>query len=59
MRRAPVAGLGVRDEDLVGLFPDEVRLAGDGGGRAPQPEEVLVLGVDDVAGALEALAAPC
>ena len=30
-----VAGLGVRDEDLVGLFPDEVRLAGDGGGRAP------------------------
>ena len=38
MRRAPVAGLGVRDEDLVGLFPDEVRLAGQELGEGGDPD---------------------
>ena len=53
-----VAGLGVGDEYLVGLLADQVLLAGDGGGGALQTEQVLVLGVDVVAGPFQAVPEP-
>ena len=58
VRGAPLSGLGIGDEDLVGLFAYEVRLSGDGGGGASQAEEVLVLGVDLVADDLETIPFP-
>ena len=58
VRRARVSGLGVRDEDLVVLLADEIRLAGDGGGVAAEAEEVLVFGVDVVPYAFQAFFFP-
>ena len=58
VRRAGTAGLGVGNEQLVVLLADQVGFAGDGGGGAAEMEEVLVLGMDLVADAFQALSFP-
>ena len=55
---AVLPGLGVDDYGFVTVHRDEVRLAGQGGGPAPEPEGVLVFGVDRVAPSLMALPFP-
>ena len=53
VRGALDAGLGIDDGHVVATGDDEIRLAGEGGGAALEPEGVLTLNADVVAAVLE------
>ena len=53
VRGALNAGLGIDDEDVVVRWDNQIRLAGEGGDAALEPEGILTLDADVVAAVLE------